>query len=194
MPDDTAERFFNLKIDVYVSGRWYMSEPVTPDGQELDDVWMFTRGERIESPGQLVIPIQRPGVPLDYTTAGFGSTPIVSDRVAKVFRVFAPQDTQLFPVEVEGQTEPHHLLVVARKVRCIDDPSCEEARLFTAEGEWPERAGEYEVVSGLRIDKSKVGDARVFKLWGWRPALIVAGEIKDALEQVGISGGRFEEA
>ncbi|ATB26849.1 hypothetical protein [Melittangium boletus] len=68
-----------------------------------------------------------------------------------------------------------------------------EARRFTLETGRPERVGEYQVVSGLRIDKSKVEDARVFKLWGWRPALIVDGEIKLALEEAGSVGGYFEE-
>jgi hypothetical protein len=193
MPDAVDGRFFNLKIDVYVPGRWYMSEPATPDGQEVDDIWMFTQGERIEPPGRLLIPLHRPGKPLDYTTAGVGSTPILSERAAKAFSEFAPQDTQLYPVDVEGQAEPYYLLVVAREVRCIDDAACEEVRFFTAEWGLPDRIGEYEVVSGLRIDKSKVGDARVFKLWGWSPALIVAEEVKIAFERDGFTGGYFEE-
>ena len=193
MTDPMDGRFFDLSIDVYVPGRWYMSEPATPDGQEVDDIWMFTRGEPIEPPGRLLIPMYRPGKPLDYTTAGASSAPIVSERVAEVFRELAHQDIQLFPVDVEGQANPYYLLIAARKIRCIDDEACEEVRFFTAEGIRPERAGEYEVVYGLRIDKSKVGDARVFKLWGWRPAFIVAGEVRAALERTGISGGYFEE-
>lgn len=46
---------------------------------------------------------------------------------------------------------------------------------------------------GLRIDKSKVGSARVFRPWGWNVVLIVDEEIKDALEANGIFGGKFEE-
>jgi len=45
----------------------------------------------------------------------------------------------------------------------------------------------------LRIDKSKVGDARVFRLWGWHPPIIVDEEIKEALERTGIVGGLFDE-
>ena len=193
MPDEQQGRFFNLELDVDVPGRWYFHEPATLDGREVDDIWAFTEGTRIDPPGPLLLPIQRPGNPLDYTTAGVGSTPILSERAAKVFREWAPQDIQLFPVEVEGQAELYHLLVAARKVRCIDDAACAEARYFSEDGGRPDRAGKYEVISGLRIDKSKVGDARVFKLWGWSPALIIAGEIKNALQQIGFTGGRFEE-
>ncbi|MBM7115236.1 imm11 family protein [Archangium primigenium] len=193
MPDATNTRFFNLKIDVYVPGRWYMAAPTLSDGQCLEDLWVFTRGEPIASPGRLRVPLYRAGNPLDFTTAGMGSTPILSERTAAVFRKLASYDTQLFPVDVEGQGVPYHLLVVARTVRCIHDEACEEARYFTPEDGRPERVGEYQAVSGLRIDKSKVGDARVFKTWGWCPALIVDGEVKAALEQAGIVGGYFEE-
>ncbi|MCK8501800.1 hypothetical protein M0222_28940 [Myxococcus fulvus] len=45
----------------------------------------------------------------------------------------------------------------------------------------------------MRIDKSKVGAEKVFRLWGWRVPLIVDEEVKDALEANGIQGGRFDE-
>ncbi|RKH11100.1 hypothetical protein D7V97_12215 [Corallococcus sp. CA053C] len=186
-------RFFELDIDVYVPGRWYFKTPTTPDGQPWDDPWMFTSGERIAPPGRVRIPVSRPGRSLDFTSAGVGFTPILSARTAAVFRELAPEDVQLFPVEVEGQNEPYFLLVVARTVRCIDDVASEEVRLWTPEDGWPEKVGQYRSVSGLRIDKSKVGDARVFRPWGCYSALIVDGAIKDALEQTGIVGGRFDE-
>ncbi|MFP2929077.1 imm11 family protein [Pyxidicoccus sp. 3LG] len=186
-------RFFNLTIDVYVPGRWYFKTPTTPDGQTVEDPWVFTSGKPIEPPGRLLIPLSRQGKPLDFTSAGVGLTPVVSARVAAVFREMAPNDVQLFPVEVEGQTEPFHLLIAARQIRCIDDAACEEVRLWTPEDGRPDRVGEYYVISGLRIDKSKVGDARVFRLWGYHVALIVDGELKAALERTGIVGGRFVE-
>lgn len=186
-------RFFALEIDVYVPGRWYFKTPTTPDGQPWDDPWVFTSGERISPPGRVRIPLSRPGRSLDFTSAGVGLTPILSARTAAVFRELAPDDIQLLPVEVEGQTEPYFLLVVARTVRCIDDAACEEVQLWASDDGRPEKVGQYRSVSGLRIDKSKVGDARVFRLWGWNSALIIDEEIKDALEQTGIVGGRFDE-
>ncbi|WNG17696.1 imm11 family protein [Cystobacter fuscus] len=181
------QHFFDLSIDVDVQERWYLTTPTTADGEQVDDVWAFSSGERIDPPGRLRVPVSRPGSPLDFTSAGVGLTPILSRQVASVFREMAPNDVQLFPVEVDGQAEPYYLLVVARTVRCI------EARLWTPEDGRPEKVGRYRAVSGLRIDKSRVGDARVFRLWGWHPALIVDGEIKAALERTGISGGRFDE-
>ncbi|WP_434384671.1 imm11 family protein [Melittangium boletus] len=116
----------------------------------------------------------------------------MSERVARVFRDMAPEDVQLFPVDVEGQSTPYFLLNVARTVRCIDDAACEEVRRWTAEDGRPDRVGEYRVVAGLRIDPSAVGDARVFRPWGWSAPILVEASVKDALERTGIVGGRFD--
>jgi hypothetical protein len=188
-----AKRFFDLKIDVYVKGRWYLAEPTDMTGQQIPDIWEFIDGKQVAAPGPLRIPIFRPGKPLDIEFAGAGQSPVVSARVASVFREMAPDDVQLFPVEVEGQTEPYFLLNVARTVRCIDDAACEEARRWTPEDDQPDKVGQYHVVSGLRIDTSKVGDERVFRLWGWSSPIIVDGDIKDALVSTGILGGRLDE-
>ena len=188
-----SKRFFELEFDVYVPGRWYLREPTAPDGQRIPDIWAFVQGRLVEEPRPLYIPFSRPGQPLDFDKTTVAGTPVVSARIAAVFRNMARTDVQLFSVEVEGQAEPFFLLNVARVLRCIDDVACEEARLWLPEDGRPDRVGEYHVISGLRIDKSKTGDARVFRLWGYLPTIVVDGELKDALEQTGIVGGRFIE-
>lgn len=186
-------RYFRLDFDVYVPGRWYLHEPTNLEGQEIADIWAFVYGRPVDTPGPLRVPFSRPGRALDFDKTTVGGTPIVSARVASVFRETVPGDVQLFPVEVERQTEPYYLLNVARTVRGIDDAACEEVQHYTEEDEAPDRLGEYRSVSGLRLDKAKVGDARVFRLWGYHIPIIVDGEIKESLERVGITGGRFEE-
>jgi hypothetical protein len=53
--------------------------------------------------------------------------------------------------------------------------------------------GKYFSVRDLRIDRATVGRAQVFRPEGWTVALIVSGEIKDALERMGATGVRFQE-
>jgi hypothetical protein len=45
----------------------------------------------------------------------------------------------------------------------------------------------------MRIDPAKVGDAKVFRPWGWQVVLVVSEEIKEALERKGVTGASFEE-
>ncbi|GMU01423.1 hypothetical protein KH5H1_55430 [Corallococcus caeni] len=57
----------------------------------------------------------------------------------------------------------------------------------------PDRVGQYRDVDGMRIDPTQVGDARVFRTWGWSIALIVSEDIKLALERIRATGIRFTE-
>ncbi|WP_395833646.1 imm11 family protein [Cystobacter fuscus] len=186
-------RFFDLWVDVYVPGRWYLAEPATSSGEEIEDPWMFSAGRPVADPGPLRIPIFKPGKPLDIEFAGVGNTPVVNEQIASVFREMAPNDVQLFPVEVEGQADPYYILNVTREIRCIDDAACEEVQYFTQDDVRSDLAGQYRSVIGLRIDTSKVAEARVFRLWGYYHPIIVDVGIKEALERTGISGGRFVE-
>ena len=48
-------------------------------------------------------------------------------------------------------------------------------------------------IRGLRIDRTKVGNAMILRPEGWEVALIVSEAIKDALERMGATGVKFEE-
>jgi hypothetical protein len=113
--------------------------------------------------------------------------------VAALFAELAPEDVQLFPVEIEDQPEPFFILVATRLIRCIDERASRHVRRWTPEDERPEKVGTYRDVRGLRIDPSQVGDAKVFRPWGWPIVLVVREELKTALERMGASGTEFEE-
>ncbi|WP_164012363.1 imm11 family protein [Pyxidicoccus trucidator] len=186
-------RYFDLSDDVYVPGRWHLSDPTDESGREVDNPWMFRRGEPVRIDESLRIPFQHPGRPLDFSMAGVGATPVVHARVASILTRLAPNDVQLFPVTVGSESEPYFLVNAVRTIRCIDDESSEEVRYWKPEDGRPDKVGRYRVVYGMRIDPTKVGDAKVFRTWGWSIALIVSEDIKAALEREGITGTRFEE-
>jgi len=43
----------------------------------------------------------------------------------------------------------------------------------------------------MRIDTAQVGNAKVFRPWGWSIALIVSEDIKQALERIKATGVKF---
>ncbi len=138
-------------------------------------------------------PLDVPGRPLDYCWAAF-TIPVVHGRVVQLFERLGVGEVQFIPARVEGHTEPWFILNALRVIRCIDDARCAEVRYWRPEDNRPDKLGEYRVVAGLRVDPTKVGEARIFRPWGWRVALIVSEELKQALEQEGITGTRFVEA
>jgi hypothetical protein len=103
----------------------------------------------------------------------------------------APEALQLLPVDIPGQPEQFCILNVTRVVKCIDDAASEEVEYWTPADGRPDKVGQYQGVHGMRIAPSQVGDAKVFRPWGWTIALIVSEDIKVALERVGATGVAF---
>ncbi|QSQ27850.1 hypothetical protein JY651_24410 [Pyxidicoccus parkwayensis] len=186
-------RYFNLEQNLHVPGCWYPDEPTDLQGQEIEDVWQFSEGRPLELREPLRIPLYTPGRAVDFATTAVGSTPIIHKKVASVFAELTPDGVQLFPVEVEGQPEPYFILNVTRMVKCIDEAACEEVTYWEPEDGQPEKVGTYRNVRGLRIDKSRPGDSKVFRPWGWEMVIIVSEDIKDALERTGATGMKFTE-
>jgi hypothetical protein len=186
-----TKRFFELADDVNVPHRWDLGTLTDSRGQQVDDR-QFTCGTPVHiTADRLRVPVESAGKPLDYTEAGVG-LPVVHVRIASLFAELAPDDVQLIPVDVEGQPDQYLILVATRRIRCIDEQAS-RIRLWTHENGIPDMVGKYASVRDMRIDRAKVGVARVFRCEGWTVPLIVSGEIRDALDRTGATGTRFEE-
>jgi len=185
-------RYFKLRDHMSIPGRWVLDGPFDEQGKEFDS-WQFKHGQRIELPCLPRFTLSHVGSAVDFSHTGLG-VPVVHARVAAILERLAIQDVQLLPARVEGQTESWFILNILRIIRCIDDARCGEVEYWKPEDGQPEKAGQYSYVHGLRVDPTKVGDARIFRTWGWRVAIIVSDTLKQALEQDGITGMKYVEA
>ena len=153
---------------------------------------MFGEGHSLPDPGPAKARIRNPGQKRTFVFAGVERTPIVSEAVANVFRTRAPDDVQLFPVTVEGEAELYFIVNAVKAPDCIDEASCREIQRHTEDDPFPEHAGQFHWINGLRIDPSKTEGAHVFRLKKFKTAFIVSEEIKNALKGVGNLGVSFE--
>ncbi|HLK99395.1 MAG TPA: DUF1629 domain-containing protein [Myxococcaceae bacterium] len=185
-----SQRFFKLADDVYVPHRWHLATPIDSQGRKVFD-WDFTRGTPVHLEGRLTIPIKIAGRPLDFSEAGLGIA-VVHVKVASMLAKRAPNDVQLIPADIEGQPDQYLVLVATRLIRCIDEKAS-EVSFWKPEHGVPDKVGQYMGVDRLRIDKRKVGNAKVFRPEGWEVVLIVSEVIKNAIEDMGVTGARFEE-
>jgi hypothetical protein len=186
-----ATRYFKLSDDVHWPERWELGAPLDGRGQKVW-TWLFRRGEPAVVEGLIRIPLSRPGKALDFSVAG-AAVPIVHEKVAAIFTELTPNDVQLIPVRLESRVDGYFILNVLRVVRCIDDGACEEVRYWTPEDGQSELVGEYRVVAGMRIDPTRVGDAKVFRPWGWPVVLVVSEDIMAALVRADVSGAKFQD-
>lgn len=186
-----SRRLFRLFDDVYFPERWHLGSPIDVQGKELDDFGYFTRGQAVKTTGPIRIPFDVPGRPLDFSLAGV-LTPVAHARVAEVFTRLVPQDVQLLPAELQDQSEPYFILVATRRIRCIDERASKIERWEPEDG-IPEMVGRYRSVDDMHIDKSRVGDAQVFRPEGWESFLIISEDLKNALEHSQATGLKFTE-
>ncbi len=195
--------YYKLYDDVYIPGRWDLGFSLFADGEEsggnedddereLFDVWRFKEGRFLEIDKPIRLTMKPAGVALEFSHAM--GVPIVHRRVVTLFeRIGLQKEVQFIPVEVEGQTQPWFILNALRVIRCIDDARCEAVLYYGPEDDEPDRIGEYQNVRGLKVDPEKIGDAHVFRPWGWNVVLIVSEHVKSALEAEGITGIKFLE-
>ncbi|MDY7226091.1 imm11 family protein [Hyalangium rubrum] len=183
------QHFFELYDDLHVPRRWQLKNPVDGHGHEVND-WDFRLGTPIRLEGRLKIQLESEGRPLDFSETN-SRIPVVHINVASMLSELAPNDVQLIPVDVEGQPEQYLILVATRLIRCIDEKAS-KVQFWTAEDGVPHKVGTYYAVDHMRIDRSKVGDAKVFRPAGWEGTLIVSGDIKKALTRMGATGAKFK--
>jgi hypothetical protein len=185
------KRYFELRSNMRIPGRWVLGSPINEHGQEVDP-WQFSEGRVLDVEGRLRLPISLTGHELDFSVTGLGVV-VVHERVARLFEHLGIKDAQLIPAQVEDHSGPYFILNVLRIIRCIDDARCEEVQRWKPEDGQPEKVGEYRVVAGMHIDPTQPGKAHLFRPWGWTVALIVSEHLKQALEHEGITGTRFIE-
>jgi hypothetical protein len=185
-------RYYDIYDDKYIPGRWHLRIPLYDGEGEWFDPWRFTDGRVLEIERPIRLSVKPTGIALDFSHSM--GIPIVHRRVVSLFeRLGLQKEVQFIPVEVEGQTEPWFILNALQVIRCIDDARCEEVFYWQPEDGEPDRVGHYKNVRGLKVDPAKIGDAHIFRPWGWLVVLIVSEHIKQALEQEGITGTKFIE-
>ncbi|QRK13689.1 hypothetical protein JQX13_19210 [Archangium violaceum] len=160
--------------------------------EELFDVWRFNEGRVLNIEKPIHLSVKPAGIPIEFSHAL--GIPIVHRRVVALFeRLGLQKEVQFIPVEVEGQTEPWFILNALQVIRCIDDARCEEVLYWLPEDNRPDVLGQYRNVRGLKVDPTKIGEAHIFRPWGWPVVLIVSEHLKRALEEEGITGIKFLE-
>jgi len=189
------ERYFEIEDDVYIKGRWYLADPVDGHGASLSG--MFRRGvpTPVDTPVRMrPSKFAKRGVPLDYTVVDAEATPVVHARVAELLLRLAPRDVQLLPATVDGLAGEYFVVNVIAERQCIDEAASRYIEKYTEKDRevFPDKVGRYFMVSGLKIDKSRVQRAKMFRTWGWS-AVIVDEEIKSAFETARVKGAKFVE-
>ncbi|MFY0575865.1 imm11 family protein [Cystobacter fuscus] len=187
-------KYYEIDDDKYIPGRWYLRMPHTDEAGrgELFDVWRFREGRYLNIEYPIRMSVKPAGIALEFSRA-FG-IPVVHRRVVTLFeRLGLQREVQFIPVEVEGQMEPYFILNALQVIRCVDEARSDEVFFWRPEDGEPDKVGQYKNVRGLKVDPSRIGDANIFRPWGWRVLLIVSERVKLAMDEESITGTYFVE-
>lgn len=180
---------YRILDDFSIEDRWHLRAPEAKDGREMD-AREFLSGHRYDGPIPLRVRLRRSGQPLQFAFGDF-DMPVVSREVHDSLAQFEGDWIQLIPVMIEDASEPHWILNVLHRRRCVDEERSEFMRWKSEDGR-PDKTGQYRMFTKLVLDKEQASDAPIFRLDGWKTALIVSEDVKQAMEEGGSRGIRFE--
>jgi hypothetical protein len=178
--------FFSLVDDVHIADRWHLGE-VLNGGNPLE-LW---NGNPIKGEVRLKAIVDRPGRPLDFSLTSFAA-PVVKGDLARAIASVSGTDLQRLPVLIDGHDE-YEVLNSVRVVACLNENESEFTK-WTEKDHRPEFAGQYRMVTKLKLDRKRIPpDAHFFRIEGWRIALIVSQAVRRAMETSGCLGAIFQD-
>ena len=183
---------YSLAFDPQLTDQWFVGTPTDHCG----DAWAFWRllgGTSLEADDLLPwrAKVQQSGKRLAFSFAGFDVPFVTSEIAVRLSQVLGGQ-AQFPELSIDGAVSEHQILVVTKTVRCVDERLSE----FTKWGptdQRPDKEGEYRTFSRLRLDPARVpSDATIFRVWGWKQALIVTDPIARLLQSWVPTGLTYE--
>lgn len=185
-----TSRYFNLSLSEVETHEPQVSVPVAQDVPGFN-IWDLSAGKRFDADQPLGIEVDGSGQLLDLYLTAF-NVPVASPAFAQVIREVADSEVQLVPCVSPSGTVMYILNLLA-SVDCID--RSESSILYQERDDkyTGKKAGDIQVVMQLVIDKKRTGDHRIFRLAGYRSAIILRSDLLELLRPFSISGLDFVE-
>lgn len=185
-------RYFCLKDDTRIPGRWHVKSPVDDKGERFMP-WQLMKGESIKFSEPWSLDLMRQGNELGFSLTGMHVAAVSRQFVDLFGRLGIQHEVQFIPARVNGRSEPCFVLNPLHVVKCIDEARCEEIEFREPDPSEPELADQYKYVYGLRIDPAAVGNVNIFRPARWQIEIIVSERVKLAMEEEDLVGPVFTE-
>lgn len=178
-------RFFELKDDVNIVGRWHLGDITT----EMGEPPRLRAGIPFAEESCLSAEITHKGNPIEFCLTSF-AVPVAAATLAGAVSSVAGADVQRLPLAINGW-QGFEVLNVLRVVECLDEQRSEFLK-WTERDHRADLAGQYRMVTKLLVDQSGIpAGTHAFRVKGWLVALVVSENVKDAMETAGCKGAKF---
>lgn len=180
-------RFFLLRDEMHIKGRWHLGEIRLRGGLEP----LLDAGHRLDTTEPLRCEATHAGRVLDFSLTSF-NVPVATTALANKVSSVAGSDVQCIHLEIAGQTGMFVLNSV-RVIPCLDEERSELIK-WTKQDHRSELAGQYRQITKHVLDDSALPkDAHFFRIEGSLVELIVSDAVKAGMESVGCLGAKFIE-
>lgn len=178
--------YYRLNDEVNIARRWHLGEVCLSDGATLD----LLGSKPLAILGLPSVDVTTAGRALDFCLTSF-AVPVARSSLADAISGVTGADVQRIPIRIDenaGFEAPNAL----RSVTCLNEAQSEFTK-WTEKDHRSDLAGQYRMVLRLRVDGSAVpAGCHVFRIQGWSVALIVSERVKQAMEDAGCEGAKFE--
>lgn len=182
-------KYFRVLAAKDAVDRWFLRAPVNSFGEEVDPR-IFTESLACDVTDPLTLPVRRSGKVVDFNFADF-DMPVLSAAAIDQLQSIAGVHLQRVPVAIPGITARFELLNVLDSVDCIDEKSSVYTKWTPADGR-PEKVGEYRMFVNLRVDRQRAEGHHLFRIDGWKVALVISELVKQTLEGLNVSGVEYQ--
>jgi hypothetical protein len=139
---------------------------------------------------------------LDYSDYPFGPglIPVYSSRLRLLMEDLKVNEIQYLPIKIKQRDGKKEVFgyTIANYLKIIDCLNREKSvyQVWTKDNLlfWEKRPymlGTFRDVTKTVLDKGKIGDAKIFRLWGWKMMVVLREDVKQAIEGAGITGCDF---
>lgn len=184
-----SKQYYQLVDDQTLANRWFLKGPIDQHGNRIKgEVFRVAQHVEVETP--LFIPIRRLGDRLDWTFADF-DMPVLSKSTAEVLSEILGSKSHMYEAHVEGCDEgcdeAYYIFNASSCVSCVDERKSEFIK-WTPEDGIPSKVGLYRQMSRLIVDPNQIRGEDIFRVKGWRIALIASEVVKERFEQHNVTG------
>lgn len=181
--------YFRIDADRNARDRWFLGSPINARGEECDPR-VFVEGKVQLIGGGLTLPLRRNGRPVDFNLGDFDMPVLGADIIDKLTNLVDLR-VQRIPVGIAESMSRFDILNVLDVVECIDDVKSVYTRWHENDGR-PEKTGQYRMIVDLRIDPERARGHHLFRPKEWDVALIVSDRMKNALEELEVTGLEYQ--
>lgn len=176
-----GSEYYRLSDDNSIPRRWFLGGARTARGEELD-TREFLHAKCLDVSLPLSISVRRSGEPLDFTLGDF-DMPVVRAPIGDAIAGAGVSDVQLLEARIEGREEAYVVVSVLRSLDCFDRELSKFDVWTNADGR-ADPSGRLKTVYQLRVRRPSAPAPAIFRITGWKTALIVNADLATLLAGV----------